>query len=225
MSDRSSYLNLYSAADVSDDSKKARMAVGDSEIDFSAAQEMKFDFGAYKFKKSDGTYFALQDRFAVIEGSTASADNQGAIIQLQQDLAAEITARTSGDTANGNLISSETTARTSADQSLQAALDAEIVAARDAEFVNASAIQQETTDRVAAVAAEASRAQAAEASLQSQITNILSNTDAAAIDSLSEVVGQLNNLSTEDANLLSLISTLTTDLDILKSRVDALTAA
>lgn len=217
---RSSYLNLYSSADVSDDNKKARMAVGDTEIDFSAAQEIKFDFGAYKFKKADDSYFALEGRFAAIETDSSAATNAAAITQLQSDLAGEQTGRVSGDTANGNLITSETAARTGEDQLLQQAIAAEAVTARAAESAAVTAIQQEVSDRNSAVVAERSRAEGAEASLQTQINNVLSN-DTGVIDSISEL---LNSVNAEDANLLALISTVTTGLATLKDRVDALTA-
>ena len=219
---RSSFINLYSSEDVSDDSKKVRMDAKSADFTWSGVQELKMDFGAFKLKQSgQADYYDLESRFAAIEGDQSSSNNAAAITQLQQDLAAETTSRTSGDTSNSNLIASETTARTTADQTLQANIDAEAVAARAAEQANATAIASEAASRAAAVSAEEQARVAAVASLQSQITNILSNADASVIDSIAEL---LNKVDTEDASLLAAIQALQADHDALKARVDALTA-
>ena len=61
---------------------------------------------------------------------------------------------------------------------------------------------------------------AIEASLQSQITNILSNTDPASLDSLSEI---LSHISSEDATLAASIATLQSKVDELEAKLDELT--
>ena len=65
------------------------------------------------------------------------------------------------------------------------------------------------TTNAQAIASEASRAQGVESSLQNQIDFITSNTDSAALDSLTEIVAALQS---GDGVLLSLIQTNQTDI-------------
>ena len=216
---RSSYITLYSSADKADNALKAQIDVDSTDVSWSAAQDLQLDFASYNFKKADDSTFDLETRFAAIENDNSSATNAAAIAQLQTDLAAEVVSRQSGDTANGNLISAETTARTNGDITLQTNIDAEIALARTQEAINATAISNEETARIAAVAAEKARAEAAEASLQSQITNVLSNADASTIDSIAELLSHAN---AADASLLAQIATLQSDLAQLRLDFDAL---
>ena len=80
----------------------------------------------------------------------------------------------------------------------------------------------EASARAVAVAAEKTRAEAAEASLQAQISNILSNADPAALDSLSEIVAAFQ---AADSTLTGALATLQASFDALKDRVDELTAS
>ena len=80
---------------------------------------------------------------------------------------------------------------------------------------------QEASDRAAAVAVEKSRAEGVEASLQQQISNILSNTDTTALNSLAEIVSSFQNA---DSTLTGALATLQSSFDDLKNRVDELTA-
>ena len=71
------------------------------------------------------------------------------------------------------------------------------------------------------MSAESSARVSAVASLQGQLSNILSNSDPAQIDSLSEVVNALN---AGDGTLTSALATLQSSFDDLKDRVDELTS-
>ena len=95
-------------------------------------------------------------------------------------------------------------------------------AVADEASARAAAITQEQSDRAAAVAVEKVRAEAAEASLQAQITNILSNADPAALDSLSEIVAAFQ---AADSTLTGALATLQSSFDDLKDRVDELTSS
>ena len=65
------------------------------------------------------------------------------------------------------------------------------------------AFEQEVADRAAAVSAEAAARVAGDADLQSQIDNIISNTDPAALDSLSEVVAAFQSADGDINNAIS----------------------
>ena len=67
---------------------------------------------------------------------------------------------------------------------------------------------------------EKNRAIAAEAALQLQISNILNNSDAVALNSLAEVVTSFTNA---DSTLTGALALLQSSFDDLKDRVDALT--
>ena len=68
---------------------------------------------------------------------------------------------------------------------------------------------------------EIARTQAAEASLQQQISSILSDADPSLIDSLSELLSHVN---AQDQNLINTIATLQSEFDDLKARFDQLTS-
>ena len=88
-----------------------------------------------------------------------------------------------------------------------------------AEAVNAAAVVAEASSRAAAISAEETRALAAEASLQQQISSVLSNVDPALIDSISELLAHVNSA---DQNLIQSIAQLQSDHDDLKARFDEL---
>ena len=87
--------------------------------------------------------------------------------------------------------------------------------------MNAQAVVDEASARAAAVTAEQVRAEAAEASLQTQISSILSNVDPALIDSISELLSHVNSA---DASLIASIAALQAEHDDLKARFDQLTS-
>jgi hypothetical protein len=96
-----------------------------------------------------------------------------------------------------------------ADASLQSQIDALSGSSGSSLAAIEAALAQEVLDRVADVNAEESRALAAEAGLQSQIDNVLSNVDGAALDSLTEIV---TAFQAADASLNGAITALSTGL-------------
>ena len=91
--------------------------------------------------------------------------------------------------------------------------------AQAAEAVNAQAVVDEASARAAAVSAEQQRAEAAEQSLQTQITSLLSNVDPTLVDSISELLSHVN---AQDQTLIQSIATLQSEHDDLKNRFDEL---
>jgi len=218
---RSSYINLYASDDLAEDNYKAQMSCDSADVEFAGPQDLMFDFNAYQFKKADSSVFDLETRFQSLESDQVPANNTAAIAAVAADLAAETVARQSADTSNGNLITAETAARTSSVQAVQTALDTQEAKQVADDAARAADIAAEASARATAISAEETRALAAEASLQSQITNILSNSDASVIDSVAELLSHVN---AEDATLLGQIAALQTDFAALLARVDALTA-
>jgi predicted nucleic acid-binding Zn-ribbon protein len=108
----------------------------------------------------------------------------------------------------GNLqsqIDAEVAFRASEDSDIRASLAAEVARATAAEVANGVLI----TTNAQSIVDESTRAQGVEASLQSQIDFVVSNTDSAALDSLTEIVAALQS---GDGDLLSLIQTNQTDI-------------
>ena len=219
---RSSYINLYSAEDITDNAYKFQVENKQAKISVSGASDIEYDFPAYKFKKADDSVFDLEVRFAALENDSGVATNAAAITQLQSDLAAEVVSRQSGDTSNANLLTAEVANRVSGDQAVQSNLDAEAVTARAAEASNLAAIQAEESARIAGVAAEAARAQAAEVALGVRIDNVLSNADASALDSLSELV---TAYEAADSSLGNSIVAALARITTFEERLDELTNA
>ena len=138
--------------------------------------------------------------------NAVSDDLGGYITSNDAALAAEIARAQGAEVANANAISAETTRAQNAEAALQddiagvadalgayetsndAALAAEIARATAAEQANASALAAYQTSNNDALAAEIARAQAAEAVLSGRVDDVLSNVDAEAIDSFTELI-------------------------------------
>ena len=153
-----------------------------------------------------------------------------------------------------NLYFTDLRAQTAVATDISTAVAAEAVLARAAEGTNATAIAAEaTTARAAegvndtAISAEVTRASGVEAALdtaykladtglQTQINNILNNTDETALNSLAEIVAAYesaddiftagilangNAISSETATRISDVSTLTTNLGLTQDELDA----
>ena len=196
---RSSKLFLYAEEDVTVDDKKVQIDVSNAEVDFQGPQDVKFDFGSYKFKEGE-SYYDLETRFSALEGDQSSSTNAAAISQLQTDLAAETVSRQSADTTNSNAISAEITARTTAVSGVQSSLDSQIASQQADHATALAAVQQEVSDRQAAVSAEAASRASDIAGLQSQITNVLGGALASDLDSLSEIIAAYQAGDTTLAN-------------------------
>ena len=221
-SDRSSYINLYSVEDKSDNAYKFFIENKQAKVAVSSASPLEFAASSYGFKKADDSVFDLESRFNSLEMDTGVADNAADISNLQSSLAAESNTRQSADTTNSNAIVAETDARVAADNNLSGEIAAEAAVARAAEQANSASITQEISDRVSAVAAESARAQAAEAALGVRIDNVLSNVDPAAQDSLAELLAAY---TAADSSLGDSITAALARISTLEAQVAALTDA
>ncbi len=207
MADRSSYLDLYSSEAPADNSKRVMMQNLNAKVSWGAAQELEFDFAAYKFTKTDDSKFDLEDRFAAIETqvSTDSAANSTAVTNLQNAVASEAASSLSSNTSTSIAISAENTRATTSEGVVDAKANSEILARGAADVSIAADVAAESAARAAAVTAEEHARAAAITSLSNQIAGILVNADAAAIDSLQEIVTSFQAVdSTFTASLAAL---------------------
>ena len=150
---------------------------------------------------TDGTYVtptgtnyidastSLADASAKLDAAIKAVDDtrNSGVNNLQSQLNAEIARATAAEGANRTLINGEIARATGAESDLGDLI----------------------TTNAQAIASESSRAQGVESSLQSQIDFVVSNTDSAALDSLTEIVAALQS---GDGDLLSLIQTNQTDI-------------
>jgi len=216
---RSSHINLYAKEDKSDNAYRVEFEADQADFKVSGAQDFVLDFAQYQFTKADDSIFDLETRFDALETDATGANNAAAITALQADLAAEAVARQAGDTSNSAATTAEVDARVIAVAAVQAEVDAEEIRAAAAEAVNAAAIVAQTALRVSGDATEQARALAAEAALGTRIDNVLSNTDAASLDSLTEI---LAHISSEDATLLAAVAAAQAKADENAARLDEL---
>ena len=219
-SSRVSNLNLYAVEDKSNDDKKFDIETSNADVKFEASQAMKMKFSSYEFYEG-ASYFDLGSRFSALESSTVGSDNAAQIAQLQADLAAEHVARQAADTQNSNSISAEISQRATAVQAVQDALDVQEAKQQTDKDASDAALQQEISDRQTSVSAEELRATQAEAALGVRIDNIISNTDAASLDSLSELLTAFQNA---DSSLSDSIAAALVRLTAVENKLDALTA-
>ena len=150
---------------------------------------------------ADGTY-ATPSGTNYINLSTSLAD---ADQKLDAAIKAVDTGRLSKESSLQSQIDAEEAARIAGDSDLTASLAAEVARATAAEVANAGDI----ATNAAAIAAESTRAQAAESGLQSQVDFIKSNTDSAALDSLTEIVAAFQ---AADGTLTGLVTQNQTDI-------------
>lgn len=102
-------------------------------------------------------------------------------------------------------IDNEITRATAAEQAIQADVDANEAAA-SAALAGVQAVLQNNIDSTnAALNTEVARATGAEAGLQGQIDNIVSNADPVALDSLSEIVSHFSAADSNTTNILGLL--------------------
>ena len=208
---RVSNINLYAVEDKADNDKKFEIECANADVKFEGQQDMKMKFGSYGFYEG-AAYFDLGSRFSSLENDTTGSDNAAAIVQLQADVASESVARQSADTSNSNSLVAEVNARTSAVQGVQSALDVQEAKQESDRATSDAAIMAETVARSAADSAEEARAMAAEAALGVRCDNIISNSDPASLDSLSELLTAYQaadaSLGTSITNALARITAL-----------------
>ena len=216
MAQRSHELNLYSEADVTDDDKKFRINVDQTDVTYTAEQSMKFDC-AVKYK--DGTSFTdLKTKFDAVDAavSTLDSDVSTDVAALQAADAAEQNARSAADITLQANIDAEIQARVAGVSAVAADLATQVAAQEADDAARVQDIADEESARIAAVAAEAARAQAAEAALSAQITNILSGSPEN-LDTLAELVTSFQagdtTLANQAAGMLTRISAIESALN------------
>ena len=221
---RSSQLNLYAQEDVSDNLKKFQVEVSNADIQFAASstQDIKFDFKRMKMKgDGEGAYWDVVTRFADAESDIAAnlASASAAITALQLADATEQNARISGDTSLQNAVDAEVAARVAGDNAIAANLTAQIPQQHAHKAAATAARAQEVSDRQAAVAAEAALRVSDVAALTATYNALLSNTDPAAIDSLTECIAAYTAgdtaLATQAAGILTRLGAVETLLNSL----------
>jgi hypothetical protein len=142
-------------------------------------------------KSSKSSITGLVDNLSAL----ASAD----ATELNRATAAELVLRTD--------LASETTAARAAELVLRTDLASEVVRALAAEAALLQNIADEATARGVAISAETALRVADVANLQSQVSNIISNTNPAAIDSFTEALASWQAM---DGDLSASIATLST---------------
>jgi hypothetical protein len=150
---------------------------------------------------TDGTY-ATPSGTNYIDLSTSLAD---ADAKLDTAIKAADTARIAGDVNLQSQLDAEIVRATGAEGTLTSDLATEVARATAAEAANGVLITANATE----IATESSRAQGVEGSLQTQIDFITSNTDSAALDSLTEIVSAFQSA---DGTLTGLITQNQTDI-------------
>ena len=150
---------------------------------------------------TDGTYVApTTTNYIDLSTSLADADKK-----LDAAIKAVDNTRNSGDANLQSQIDAEVTRATAAEGVLTSDLATEVTRATDAE----TALGVLITTNATAISDESSRAQGVEGSLQTQIDFITSNTDAAALDSLTEIVSAFQSA---DGSLAGLVAQNQTDI-------------
>ena len=152
MSQRSHELNLYSEADVTDDDKKFRINVDQTDVTYSAEQAMKFDCA---LKYNDGSAFKdLKTKFDEVDAAHTALDTSAAadIAALQVADATETNARQAADVTLQNNIDAEIAARVAGVSAVAADLATQVTAQQAADAQRQQGITDEETARVAAVA-------------------------------------------------------------------------
>ena len=220
---KSSYLQLFDNESKSEDysflvsNLQAKLSFEDS----AAGRPMEFkSAGGYHYYDPAGsTSFNLENRFAALEADVATNAANPVPAQNTQAIADVQVAYQAKDAQIEASVTAEVSRASTAEQTLQNGIDSLDTAYKAADSTLQASITQEQSDRASAVSAEQVRAEAAEASLQSQISNILSNVDPSLIDSISELLSHVN---AADQSLINTIAQLQSDHDDLKARFDEL---
>jgi trimeric autotransporter adhesin len=150
---------------------------------------------------TDGTY-VTPTTTNYLNASTSLAD---ADAKLDAAIKAVDNTRNSGINNLQSQIDAEIVTRTAEDSDIRDSLADEVARATAAEVANGVLI----TNNATAISDESSRAQGVESSLQTQIDFITSNTDSAALDSLTEIVSAFQSA---DGTLTGLITQNQTDI-------------
>jgi len=223
MSSKRNCINLYDQ-ETNDDNYKwlIKNVQAEVKVEDAFSRPLKFEGQSQFVIKESGVDYNVVTKMNL---------NETNIGVVSTDLASELTNRAAGDATNAaNLTSAQTT--------LQSNIDAEIVRATakensnevkiDANTANITAnyatldgkIDTEISDRQTAVTAERAWTTGQVSGLQTQITNLLSNVDATALNSLAEIV---TAFEAADQTLTGTVGALNTRLTDLEAVVLALT--
>jgi hypothetical protein len=172
---------------------------------------------------------------AYVEGlvSAEQARAEAAEANINAALVSEASTRAAADTALQGNIDSEEAARIAADSAeatratgeearIEGLVTTEAARAVSEEGRIEGKVDQEVTDRIAAVSAEQVARVAGDSSLQTQIDFITSNTDAGAIDSLTEIVAAFQNADGSlQTSITNLSNTASADRAAIRSEFAA----
>ena len=160
----------------------------------------------------DSDITALEAALALESSARATADSRE-VSDRQAAVSAEATLRAAGDAALDSDLGVETAARIAGDAALDSDLSVEIAAR-----ISGDAGLQSQIDSLSSSVSSADSDLASDVlSLQAQINSILSNTDQAAIDSLTEVVSAFENA---DNSLGQLITNNTNSISNLQTQIN-----
>jgi len=178
-------------------------ATADNQLD-SRATVLESEMSATQLAagvNADGTYSApTGTNYINLSTSLADADKK-----LDAATKAADNARIAGDTNLQSQMDAEVARATAAEVVVSTDLATEVARATAAEAANGVLIAA----NAASIASESSRAQGVESSLQTQVDFITSNTDSAALDSLTEIVSAFQSA---DGTLTGLITSNQTDI-------------
>ena len=146
----------------------------------------------------DSDITALEAALAAEVTARTTAD-ASEVTARQNAVSAEETARISGDATNAAAISAEETARIAGDAALDSDLGVEIAA----RIAGDAGLQSQIDSLSSSLTDEGTGRDSDVSSLQAQINSILSNTDQAAIDSLTEVVTAFQNADNSLGTLIT----------------------
>ena len=147
--------------------------------------------------------------------STEASTRVAGDASIAANLSTELVARASADTA-------EASTRLAADNSIASGLSSELVARASADTSIAADLSSELVARASAITSEASDRVAGDVSLQNQIDFITNNTDAAAIDSLTEIVSAFQSADGDiNGAITALASTATSGLSTEVARAES----
>ena len=191
MADKSAYIQLYDNEEKKDaykwqiENKQAGVSIKDSK----AGRPMKFFADSFKFYAGGATPGPGYDLKTELDAAdTSAAAAQSKADANESGIAAETVRAQASEATNSANLSAEIVSRAAAVAAVQTEVDAEEVKRGQEDVVLDNKIDAEISNRASAVNVEKVRAEAAETALQLQISNILSNTDTTALNSLAELV-------------------------------------
>ena len=160
----------------------------------------------------DSDISALESALAAESSARATADSRE-VSDRQAAVSAEATARANADAALDSDLTAETAARVAGDAALDSDLSVEIAARLSGD----AGLQSQIDSLSSSLTDEGNGRDSDVSSLQAQINSILSNTDQAAIDSLTEVVAAFENA---DNSLGTLITNNTNTIASLQTQIN-----